>query len=115
MNFVYNGNGTSYFDVLDKRNEIKRQIDEILEKDPVIDTLILGCTHYPFLRGVIERFHGGPVGLEAIASSIGEEPMTLEDVYEPYLMQLGFITRTPRGRMATPLAYEHLGYEYINN
>ncbi len=61
-----------------------------------------------YLKGIIERFKGGPVGLEAIASSISEEPMTLEDVYEPYLLQEGFITRTPRGRVVTKKAYDHL-------
>ena len=65
-----------------------------------------------YLRGIIERFRGGPVGLEALASSISEEPMTLEDVYEPYLIQIGFINRTPRGRVATPKAYEHLKIAY---
>ena len=57
---------------------------------------------------IMERFHGGPVGLEAIASSIGEEVMNLEDVYEPYLIQIGLINRTPRGRIATDKAYSHL-------
>jgi Holliday junction DNA helicase RuvB len=61
-----------------------------------------------FLNGIIERFKGGPVGLEAVASAIGEEVMTLEDVSEPYLLQIGFINRTPRGRIATEKAYEHL-------
>ena len=65
-----------------------------------------------YLKGIIERFKGGPVGLEAIASSIGEEPMTLEGVYEPYLLQIGFINRTPRGRIVTPKAYEHLQIPY---
>ena len=61
------------------------------------------------LSAIIEFFDGGPVGLETLASTIGEESITLEDVYEPYLMQLGFLTRTPRGRCATRKAYEHLG------
>ena len=61
-----------------------------------------------YLRGIIERYHGGPVGLEAIASAIGEEAITIEDVYEPYLLQIGFINRTSRGREVTPLAYKHL-------
>ena len=73
-----------------------------------VDHLGLDSVDHKYLRGIIERFKGGPVGLEAIASSIGEEPMTLEDVYEPYLLQIGFINRTPRGRVATPKAYEHL-------
>ena len=58
---------------------------------------------------IIERFNGGPVGLEALASSIGEESSTIEDVYEPYLLQTGLLKRTARGRMVTDLAYEHLG------
>ena len=61
---------------------------------------------------MIERFRGGPVGLDTLAASIGEERVTIEDVYEPYLMQIGLIQRTPRGRVATHLAYEHFGYEY---
>ena len=61
------------------------------------------------LRGLIEKFSGGPVGLKTLAIALGEEEDTLEDIYEPYLMQLGFIARTPRGRVATPAAYEHLG------
>jgi Holliday junction DNA helicase RuvB len=56
---------------------------------------------------MIESFGGGPVGLDTLAATIGEEPNTIEDVYEPYLLQLGFISRTPRGRIATRLAYEH--------
>ena len=56
----------------------------------------------------IHRFKGGPVGLESLAASIGEEPQTLEDVYEPYLLQIGLIKRTPRGRVATSEAYKHL-------
>jgi Holliday junction DNA helicase RuvB len=62
-----------------------------------------------YLLGILDRFQGGPVGLEALASSIGEEAMTLEDVYEPYLLQIGFINRTPRGRIITEKAKAHLG------
>jgi len=61
---------------------------------------------------MIEFYRGGPVGLSTIAANIGEEMETIEDMYEPYLLQLGFLQRTPRGRVATALAYEHLGYEY---
>ena len=61
-----------------------------------------------YLRGIIERFRGGPVGLEALANSISEETTTLEDVYEPYLIQIGFVNRTSRGRVVTEKAYEHL-------
>jgi len=64
------------------------------------------------LRTIIEKFDGGPVGLDTIAASISEESDTIEGVYEPYLMQLGFLERTPRGRLATRLAYEHLGIAY---
>ncbi|MEF9920407.1 Holliday junction branch migration DNA helicase RuvB [Anaerorhabdus sp.] len=77
-----------------------------------VDALGLDEVDIHYLRGVIERFRGGPVGLEALASSIGEEPLTLEDVYEPYLIQIGFINRTARGRVATPKAYEHLQITY---
>ena len=61
------------------------------------------------LRAIIEYYNGGPVGLETLAATINEESVTLEDVYEPYLMQLGFLTRTPRGRCVTAKAYQHLG------
>ncbi|MDV7680305.1 Holliday junction branch migration DNA helicase RuvB [Erysipelothrix rhusiopathiae] len=73
-----------------------------------VDHLGLDDVDLRYLRGIIERFDGGPVGIEAIAASISEETMTLEDVYEPYLLQLGFINRTPRGRVVTTKAYEHL-------
>ncbi len=72
-----------------------------------IDALGLDEVDHRYIKGIIERFNGGPVGLEAISASIGEEPQTIEDVYEPYLLQIGFIQRTPRGRVATHLAYDH--------
>ena len=75
-----------------------------------VDALGLDHVDHKYLKGIIERFKGGPVGLEALASSIGEEALTLEDVYEPYLLQIGFINRTARGRMVTDKAYAHLGY-----
>ena len=74
-----------------------------------IDHLGLDYIDHKFLKGIIERFNGGPCGIEAIAASIGEEAQTLEDVYEPYLLQIGFIKRTPRGRVVAPEAYKHLG------
>ena len=77
-----------------------------------IDSLGLDYVDHKYLLGIIERFGGGPCGIEAIAASIGEEPQTLEDVYEPYLLQLGFIKRTPRGRVITPQACEHLKVPY---
>ena len=64
------------------------------------------------LLTVINHYGGGPVGLDTLAATIGEESETIEDVYEPYLMQIGFINRTPRGRTVTPLAYEHFGIPY---
>ncbi|MBR3266578.1 MAG: Holliday junction branch migration DNA helicase RuvB [Bacilli bacterium] len=73
-----------------------------------IDDLGLDDVDIKYLKAIIERFNGGPVGLESIASSIGEEVTNLEDVYEPYLLMIGLINRTPRGREATSKAYEHL-------
>ncbi len=73
-----------------------------------IDHLGLDNVDARVLRAIIEKFDGGPVGLETIAASISEDADTIMDVYEPFLMQLGFLQRTPRGRMATRLAYEHL-------
>ncbi len=74
-----------------------------------IDHLGLDAIDHRMLRSIIENYRGGPVGLETLAATINEESVTLEDVYEPYLMQLGFLTRTPRGRCVTPKAYQHLG------
>ncbi len=74
-----------------------------------VDAIGLDEVDHRVLRAIIERFEGGPVGLETIAAAISEEADTVMDVYEPYLMQLGFVARTPRGRVATALAYKHLG------
>jgi len=74
-----------------------------------IDELGLDPSDQRFLRTIMEKFDGGPVGLDTLAAALSEERETIEDVYEPYLLQLGFLQRTPRGRMATPRAYEHLG------
>ena len=74
-----------------------------------VDHLGLDAIDRRMLRSIIEHYGGGPVGLETLAATINEEAVTLEDVYEPYLMQMGFLTRTPRGRCVTRLAYEHLG------
>ena len=73
-----------------------------------VDELGLDNIDRRMLTAIIQNYGGGPVGLETLAATIGEEAVTLEDVYEPYLMQLGFLTRTPRGRCVTALAYEHL-------
>lgn len=77
-----------------------------------VDAIGLDDTDYHLLKSIIEKFNGGPVGIEAIASSIGEEQTTIEDVYEPYLLQIGFLKRTSRGRIVTKLAYEHLKINY---
>ena len=74
-----------------------------------IDHLGLDSIDRLILTSMIKNYRGGPVGLETIAAAIGEEAITIEDVYEPYLMQVGFISRTPRGRMVTPAAYKHVG------
>ena len=74
-----------------------------------IDALGLDSIDRLILKTMIKNYNGGPVGLETIAAAIGEEAVTIEDVYEPYLMQLGFISRTPRGRIVTPAGYAHLG------
>ena len=78
-----------------------------------IDYLGLDPVDRRMLRAIIENYGGGPVGLETLAATIGEESVTLEDVYEPYLMQLGFLTRTPRGRCVTKKAYDHLHMAYL--
>jgi Holliday junction DNA helicase RuvB len=83
---------------------------DLLNVDPIgLDEIDLRV-----LRTIIEKYGGGPVGLATIAASISEEPETIMDVYEPYLLQLGFLDRTPQGRTATRLAYEHLGLEFHN-
>lgn len=79
-----------------------------------IDYLGLDPVDRRMLRAIIENYGGGPVGLETLAATIGEESVTLEDVYEPYLMQLGFLTRTPRGRCVTKKAYDHLHLAYLD-
>ncbi|WP_341320866.1 Holliday junction branch migration DNA helicase RuvB [Solibacillus sp. FSL H8-0523] len=88
---------------------LAQQALELLQVDP------RGLDHidHKLMQSMIERFSGGPVGLDALAASIGEERITIEDVYEPYLLQIGFIQRTPRGRVATNLCYDHFGYEQV--
>lgn len=78
-----------------------------------VDELGLDTIDSRMLKTMIENFGGGPVGLDTIAATIGEESHTIEDVYEPYLLQLGFIARTPRGRIATKLAYDHFEIPYV--
>ena len=78
-----------------------------------IDELGLDETDRKMLELMINQYQGRPVGIDSIATSLGEEVDTIEDVYEPYLIQIGFISRTPRGRIVMPPAYEHLGYPYL--
>ena len=87
---------------------ITRETADLALKRLEVDKLGLDTIDHRMLTAIIQNYGGGPVGLETLAATIGEEAVTLEDVYEPYLMQLGFLTRTPRGRCVTPLAYEHL-------
>lgn len=89
-------------------NEICKQALEILE----VDDLGLDYTDRVVLSAIIDKFHGGPVGLNTLSAATGEDANTIEDVYEPYLLQLGFIARTPRGRIALPNAYKHLGKKF---
>ena len=90
---------------------ITREALEMLE----VDSLGLEPIDRQILKAIIEKFDGGPVGLQALAAATNEEQDTIEDIYEPYLMQLGFIGRTPRGRTATRVAYEHLGLKYLDS
>lgn len=86
---------------------ITHEVADMALKRLEVDELGLDSIDSRMICAMIENFGGGPVGLETLAATIGEEPNTIEDVYEPYLLQLGFISRTPRGRVATELAYEH--------
>ncbi|MDJ0736750.1 MAG: Holliday junction branch migration DNA helicase RuvB [Nostocaceae cyanobacterium] len=79
-----------------------------------VDPCGLDWTDRRMLSVIIEQFNGGPVGLETIAAATGEDTQTIEEVYEPYLMQIGYLSRTPRGRVATPAAYQHLGFKPPN-
>lgn len=100
------------FALVDGLTEINEDITNKALNRLKVDKLGLDETDQNFLRAIIEKFNGGPVGIETIASSIGEEISTIEDVYEPYLLQNGFIKRTSRGRVVTQKAYEHLEISY---
>ncbi|MGN0596397.1 MAG: Holliday junction branch migration DNA helicase RuvB [Ruminiclostridium sp.] len=91
--------------------KITKDLADIALDRMEIDKLGLDSLDKRMLTMIIKGYNGGPVGLETLASALGEEAVTLEDVCEPFLMQLGFISRTPRGRVATALAYKHLGFE----
>ncbi len=92
---------------------ITREIADLALSRLEVDKLGLDALDRKMLRSIIEFYSGGPVGLETLAATINEESVTLEDVYEPYLLQSGFLTRTPRGRCVTRRAYEHLQIEYM--
>ena len=91
---------------------ITREVADLALRRLEVDHLGLDNIDRRMLTAIIQNYGGGPVGLETLAATIGEEAVTLEDVYEPYLMQLGFLTRTPRGRCVTALAYDHLHIPY---
>jgi holliday junction DNA helicase RuvB len=91
--------------------EIAREALELLE----VDERGLEGVDRELLAAIVHKFGGGPVGLSTLAVSLGEEPDTIEDVYEPYLLQLGFLQRTPRGRVITELGREHIGAERPSN
>ena len=91
---------------------ITKEVADLALRRLEVDALGLDNIDRRMLTAIITNYGGGPVGLETLAATIGEEAVTLEDVYEPYLMQLGFLTRTPRGRCVTQLAYDHLNLTY---
>ena len=95
--------------VLDSKGVITKDNAQIALSRMEIDALGLDLIDRTLLKAMINNYNGGPVGLETIAAAIGEEAVTIEDVYEPYLMQIGFLSRTPRGRVVTPAGYAHLG------
>ena len=97
------------FAMVKGKEEIDNEIAQFALDKLEIDELGLDATDKRMLETIIKFYDGGPVGLETLAATIGEEAVTLEDVYEPYLMQIGYLSRTPRGRCVTRLAYEHLG------
>ena len=94
---------------------ITKEVADLALQRLEVDALGLDAIDRRMLSAIIQNYGGGPVGLETLAATIGEEAITLEDVYEPYLMQLGFLSRTPRGRCVTPLAYEHLHIPCASN
>ena len=95
--------------------KIDKKITSLALDKLKVDAYGLDETDYNLLKAIIEKFNGGPVGIDAIASSIGEEQSTIEDVYEPYLLQHGFLKRTNRGRIVTDKTYKYLGIDKTNN
>ena len=102
------------FALVEGKNIIDLDITKKALERLKVDSLGLDDTDYNLLRSIIEKFNGGPVGIDALASSIGEEQSTIEDVYEPFLLQNGFLKRTSRGRVVTEKGYHHLKVEYSN-
>ena len=88
---------------------ITKEVADAALNQMEVDRLGLDAIDHKLMLTVIDKFNGGPVGLDTLAACIGEEAATIEDVYEPYLMQIGFVDRTPRGRVAAPAAYEYFG------
>lgn len=100
------------FAQIENMNVIDKAIADKSLTSLEVDNIGLNSTDRLMLETIITKFAGGPVGLETLSSSINEEKETIEDVYEPFLLQLGFINKTPKGRVVTKLGYEHLGYTY---
>ena len=100
-------------------NRIFKEIDLEVTKKALerlkVDDMGLDDVDYQLLKTIVEKFNGGPVGVESIASVIGEEVTTIEDVYEPYLLQTGLLKRTPRGRVVTDKGYKHLNINHQNS
>lgn len=96
---------------VDGKNEISLSSANAALQLLNVDLRGLDFIDHKILVGMIKKFRGGPVGIETIAATVGEEVQTIEEVYEPYLIQIGFLQRTPRGRVVTPMAYEHFGLE----
>lgn len=103
------------FAIVDRKGVIDKEVCDKALKRLKVDSYGLDETDHELLLAIINKFNGGPVGVEAIAAAIGEEVTTIEDVYEPYLMQNGLLKRTPRGRVATARAYEILQINYQKN
>lgn len=101
------------FALVQNREEIDFSTARVALDKLEIDELGLDANDRRMLKAMIEFYNGGPVGVETLAAAIGEESVTIEDIYEPYLMQIGFISRTPRGRVANQAAYLHLGLEPV--
>ena len=103
------------FAIVEDKDEIDLEVTKKALDRLKVDSAGLDEVDYQLLKTIVEKFNGGPVGVEAIASVIGEEVTTIEDVYEPYLLQKGLLKRTPRGRVVTDLGYKHLNLNYQNS